>query len=86
MVARQNQNGRRTEQSFFSCKQVFCDTVSELWWAEAGFPRNHTDLEFRCSDGHVSAHRAFLGQFCPTLKKVSDGVQAQVGKKPEAGF
>jgi len=64
--------------------------MPELWCRRMAEPKTQTDIEFRCSDGNISAHKLFLKMFCLTLEKCltnqdSDQDEVVVVVLPEIG-
>ena len=45
--------------------------INFLWSGSEQRPENFTDLEFRCKDGIIQAHGAYLRTVCPVLRTVS---------------
>jgi hypothetical protein len=47
-----------------------------LWSGSEQRPQNFTDFVFRCKDGVIPAHGAYLSALCPVLSKVFAGFEA----------
>ena len=50
----------------------------ELWSAEERVPQHQTDMVFRCPEGQVTAHQAYLKEFCKIFSQLCFGVKSMV--------
>ena len=59
-------------------RSLCCYAIPELWCSDGRNPQHQTDMVFRCSDGQVVAHQAYLKEFCKIFAQICFGVKSMV--------